>query len=209
MQAHSLKTQVYEGILNDILEGVYQPNSIINEKHLIDRYKVSKTPVREALVQLCSEGVLNNIPRFGYQVSVITPSEIVEMIEYRKVIEVASLEMCFDSLTEEQISELKELNECNKRLTDSQDAKLHWNANQEFHKKLGSFCENRYLIKSLEDSLKACTRISNQYFVKVWESHEEEDGDHYKLVQALEEKNLERAKQILIYDIELMKKKML
>ena len=209
MQMRSLKDQVYQGILNDILDGVYQPNTIINEKGLIEKYKVSKTPIREALVQLCGEGILNNIPRFGYQISMITPSEIVEMLEYRTIIEVAALEKCFYRITEAQLDELREINAYAQSIATTQNTREHWDINEKFHKVLCSFAENRYLQKSMEDAMKACTRIANQYFVKVWKENQEEDGNHYKLVKALEDKNFEKAKEILIMDIGLMREKML
>lgn len=209
MQGQSIKTQVYEGILKDILDGIYQANAIINEKTLIEKYGVSKTPVREALVQLCGEGILNNIPRFGYQLSVITPSEIIETIEFRKIIEVGALEICFDRLGEKQLRELRLLNEEAERTMDIPDIKIHWEQNQDFHRKLCSFCGNRYLQKSLDSSLNISTRIANQYFTKVWNEKEEEERDHFKLVKAIEEKNLASAKEILTYDIELMKNKVL
>lgn len=209
MRSRSLKDQVYQGILNDILDGIYQPNTIINEKQLIEKYKVSKTPIREALVQLCSEGILNNIPRFGYQISMITPSEMVEMVEYRTVIEVAALEKSFDTITEAQLEELRELNAYAKSIATTQNAREHWDTNEKFHKKLCSFAQNRFLQKSMEDAMKTCTRIANQYFVRVWQENQEEDGNHYKLVKALEEKNFELAKEILVGDIALIKEKIL
>lgn len=209
MQAQSLKEQVYQGILNDILEGVYQPNSIINEKYLIERYEVSKTPIREALVHLCSEGILHNIPRVGYQIAMITPSEIVEMIEYRTIIEIGSLELCFDKITEEQLEELRALNAYAMTLVGSQNPKSHWRVNETFHKTLCSFSQNRFLQKSLEDAMNACTRIANQYFVKLWKDNEKDDGNHFKLVQALEEHDFGKAKEILVLDIALMREKIL
>lgn len=145
----------------------------------------------------------------GYQISMITPREIVEMLEYRKIIEVGALEQCFFRITEAQMDELRELNDYARSIAGSQDAKDHWNINERFHKKLCSFSENRYLQKALDDSMKACTRIANQYFVKVWEENQEEDGNHYKLVKAMEEKDFETAKEILIYDIGMMRDKML
>jgi DNA-binding GntR family transcriptional regulator len=131
------------------------------------------------------------------------------MIEFRKIIEVGALEMSFDRLTASHLEELKELNRQAENISKSQDIKVHWEANQMFHRKLCSFCGNRYLQKSLDDSLNFCTRIANQYFIKVWESNEAEDGDHFKIVNSIENKNLEYAKEILIYDIELMKNKIL
>lgn len=198
----SIKTQVYEHVLRDILDGIYLPNAVINEKNLMEKFNVSKTPVREALVQLCSEGYMKNIPRFGYQVTMITPSEILEMIEFRKVIELGALERTIDLLTIENLAELKEMNRQVEEIDHRHEVKLHWALNQDFHKKLCSYSGNRYLQKALDDSLNVCSRISNQYYVKVWENEQEGAYNHKKVVQALEEKNLERAKVILAEDIE-------
>ncbi len=209
MQEQSLRDKVYEGISNDILDGIYAPNMIINEKGLIEKYHVSKTPVREALAQLCSEGILKNIPRFGYQISMITPSEIVETIEYRKIIEVGALESWCYNLTDEYIVELEKLNEYAKSMESCQDIKVHWKINERFHKKMCSFSGNRYLQKALDDSMKMCTRMANQYFIKVWGDKEKEDGNHYRLVKALQDGDQNLAKEILIYDIEMIRKKIL
>ncbi|WP_460641663.1 GntR family transcriptional regulator [Lacrimispora brassicae] len=210
MQGQSIKNQVYEGIMKDILDGVYQANDIINERTIIEKYGVSKTPVREALVQLCSEEVLNNIPRFGYQLTAILPSQIMEIIEYRKVIELGALELCFFRLTKEQINELKHQNEEAVRITDTKDSKIHWEANNLFHRTLCSYCGNSYIQKSLADAMNTCTRISNQYFTKLWNESKVTDGsNHVHLVEAIESGDLERAKAILIDDVESFKKEIL
>lgn len=210
MGNQSIKEQVYECVLKDVLDGVYQPNAVINEKHLMEQFHVSKTPVREALVQLCSEGYLKNIPRFGYQVTSITPSEIVEIIEYRKVIELAALEKAAKIMTQENLEELKEMNRQVSLVNNRHEAKLHWELNQNFHKKLCSFCSNRYLQKALDDSLKVCSRISNQYYVKVWEHEHEGAYNHRKIIKAIEDGEIQRAKEILSEDIdELLKNRVM
>lgn len=210
MQSQSIKSQVYEGMMKDILDGFYQANDIINEKKIMEKYGVSKTPVREALVQLCSEGVLNNIPRFGYQLTAILPGQIMEIIEYRKVIELGALEMCFSHLTEEQLGELKRQNEEAGLITYTKDSKIHWEANNRFHITLCGFCGNRYLQKALADTMNICTRISNQYFTKLWnESKVSDAGNHVRLVEAIEQGDLEKARMILGEDVEAFKNEIL
>ena len=63
-----LKDQIYENILNEIIDGNYRQNDIITERELIEKYGVSKSPVREALVELCNEKILESRPRMGYQI---------------------------------------------------------------------------------------------------------------------------------------------
>ena len=65
-QQESLKNMVYQAILNGIFTDEYKPNQIINEQELVQKFGCSKTPIREALVTLCNEGILRSFPRFGY-----------------------------------------------------------------------------------------------------------------------------------------------
>ena len=67
-QQESLKNMVYQAILNGIFTDEYKPNQIINEQELVQKFGCSKTPIREALVTLCNEGILHSFPRFGYQI---------------------------------------------------------------------------------------------------------------------------------------------
>ena len=66
MKKENLKKKVYDDVLQSIVRGEYSADDIISEGMLIEKYNVSKSPVREALVQLCSENVLKSIPRCGY-----------------------------------------------------------------------------------------------------------------------------------------------
>ena len=68
----SLKDSIYKAIMQDILSYEYKPNDILNEKALVEKYGCSKSPVREALLELCADNVLRSIPRYGYEVIRVT-----------------------------------------------------------------------------------------------------------------------------------------
>ena len=55
-QEMNLKEQIHHHLFSDIVNGVYTPGSILHEKNLMEKYGVSRAPIREALIQLCSEG---------------------------------------------------------------------------------------------------------------------------------------------------------
>ena len=63
----NLKAQIYTKIFEDIIRGEYGPEDVLREKALVEKFHVSKSPVREALIELCKEGVLRSIPRYGYE----------------------------------------------------------------------------------------------------------------------------------------------
>ena len=206
MKSQSVKELVYEGILNDILQGVYPANSILNERMLTEKYQVSKTPVREALVQLCSEGILKNIPRFGYQLPVITPAEINGIIEYRMMLECAALEKTIRIITNDEIDALVAHATSAVKLSQQKDITVHWETNMEFHMMLCSYCKNQFVEKALQDALKFCSRVATQYFNNTWEKSKLADSaGHMKLVEAIRSRNLEQARELLIVDINATK----
>ena len=104
-----LKDQVYEKILGEITIGKYHQNDIITERELIAKYGVSKSPVREALIELCKEEVLESRPRMGYQIRPITIREISDIVELRTILETAALRKTFQNLTDEKIEILCKL----------------------------------------------------------------------------------------------------
>lgn len=134
MKEPSLKEKVRNAILEGIFSGEYQPGDILNEKSLIEKYECSKSPVREALMTLCNERVLRNMPRYGYEVTRLTMDDINEMLEFRLYLEHGIVSRVIKSLTEPQIAALEPLNElC---LRDDLPPRKHWECNMDFHKAL-------------------------------------------------------------------------
>ncbi len=64
----SLKDHVYNYISQAINEGRLKPNEKINEKMIMEDLNISRTPVREAFLELSVEGYLENVPRKGFHV---------------------------------------------------------------------------------------------------------------------------------------------
>ena len=65
----SLSEQVYEYIVHQIKIGTLSFEEKINETDLIQQLGISRTPIREALIQLASDGILENVPRKGFYVN--------------------------------------------------------------------------------------------------------------------------------------------
>lgn len=79
----------------------------------------------------------------------------------------------------------------------------------EFHRKLCSFCDNSYLQKALEEALRICTRILNQYYTQSWKCGNEQNATcHEQIVRALRVKDLEKAKNILAKDLDAFREEL-
>ena len=93
-----LTDRVYREIYLDIINGEILPDEYITESQLIERFGVSKSPVREALIMLCNENVLECIPRRGYRVVLICRDELEQIVETRQALELFMFERAFPRL---------------------------------------------------------------------------------------------------------------
>ena len=84
---HSMRDQMYEALRGMIMKNTYRPNSILQIDHLAEEFGVSATPVREALVRLEAEGLVNLIPNKGAQVTDIKEEDIRNTWEMRQLLE--------------------------------------------------------------------------------------------------------------------------
>ena len=77
----TLAETIRQRLADDILRGVYPPGARLDENGLAKRFGLSRTPVREALRQLTSAGLVEMRPRRGVIVSLPTESTLAEMFE--------------------------------------------------------------------------------------------------------------------------------
>lgn len=191
----SISERIYSSVLNDILGDQYKPGEVLTERGLMEKYSCSKTTVREALVALCREGVVKNIPRYGYEVVRITVKEITDMLEYRYVLEKGCLELCIDRIGPAELARLRELNApcCDPAL--GSDMWSHWDHNKMFHLELISFAGNRFAYQSLGNVMDILKRAYAQYYWNKWTRINmiSDMKNHAVLIAALEQHDLARA----------------
>jgi len=185
-----LKKSVYNHIMEDILSYEFRPNDILNEKDLVERYGCSKSPVREALLTLCNEGVLRSIPRYGYEVVRITTDDIREMLQYRYILEGALLSFYYDKYTDRQIQQLEAIDaKCSES---DKDVWAHWAHNTNFHLKLLSFCNNNYAVDAF---IKTMDGLKRAYAQVYWNNLDDsslamDTRNHESIIQCLRNKDL-------------------
>lgn len=202
--AMSLKAQIHSQLLKDIVTGEYRPGDILNEKDLIERFGVSKSPIREALIELCNEKVLRSIPRYGYEVVRITRDEVNEILEFRILLECGYLERIWDSITPEDLEYLQRtMDDLYHVGSDEDDIFALWRYNSEFHLALISLAHNKYICDVLASAMKFLQRAYSQLY---WERRRstvslKHPERHDRILQAIRERNLPQAKEYLREDI--------
>ena len=191
----SLKQQVYNALFSDIINGNYPADTILTEKFLMEKYNVSRAPIREALTQLTGTRLLSSIPRQGYKILQPSAEQLLEVIRFRSALECSFLEMYRSYIDAAWIQELRSI--CiNYSNCPSGDFMSHWRYNCEFHLKLFSIYGNHYAYKLLEDAL----NIQTIFFVQ--KQHSASMDLHLALVDYLEKGEIKMAVSILKADIE-------
>jgi len=197
----TLKKTVYNAVFDDIVEGRYKANEIITEGALVEKYGVSKAPVREALIELCKDNILQSYPRLGYQIIPVTIKEIVDIIDFRVDLELSCLRRTAERITPEDLEELRK-NVVDVGANYAKEIAPHWLINTHFHLQLCRLSDNQYAYKMLEEALRQSARFVSQYFTAAWEESKESEGSyHVAIVDALCKHNLPRAEEMLRQDI--------
>ena len=195
----TLKDQVYQNVYDDIIAGYYSEEDIITEGSLIEKYQVSKSPVREALIQLCSENVLRSLPRLGYQVVTISHKDVLDIMEYRLLVESFAIDKAIANASDADFDYMLQLSEQAKNTTDIRESMLY---NAQFHLYICKLSGNEHLYSMMEMTMKRCNRYSAQHILDSWKKKEEGiPSYHYEITQAMRKKDGDLAKEMLKKDL--------
>ncbi|MCM3018198.1 DNA-binding GntR family transcriptional regulator [Priestia megaterium] len=105
---HSLKDHVYNYIASQIQDGTLLPNDKINEASICSQLNVSRTPVREALIKLASDNLLEYRPRRGFTVKEIDTPKKLEVFEIVGALDGLAAALSIDHLTEDDFTKMNE-----------------------------------------------------------------------------------------------------
>lgn len=147
--AGGLAEQAYRAIRNAIQEGQLEAGQRVPELELCSWLKVSRTPIREAMRRLQSDGMLVHAPGGGLQVAQHDLRAVAELYDVRERLEgtAAALAARFADATE--VHMLQAMLDLHSQWPD--DPKVHARGNTVFHEHIYRAAHNRFLIKSLQD----------------------------------------------------------
>jgi DNA-binding GntR family transcriptional regulator len=139
----------YDLILSAIESGELQPGARLRETELAERFGLSRTPVREALKRLETQGLVAHEPHHGAIVSQLDYSGIVELYFLRETLEGAAARLAAVHATSVEIDVMKEMVDFDRNVL--HDAQELARRNRTFHHQLYLSSRNRYLIQMLEN----------------------------------------------------------
>jgi len=138
----------YQTVLEAITNNQMKPGDRLSEYMVADWLKISRTPAREALRRLESEGLLAAHPRRGLVVATLDESAIYELYSAREVIESSVAAMAARFATDAQISSLTHMVAIESEMIETPDQMFAHN--RAFHQQISEAARNRYMVKFLQ-----------------------------------------------------------
>ena len=179
---------VYQAMRQAIVTCVIKPGERLNVEELSQKFGVSLTPVRGAIQQLATEGLIEIRPRSGTFVANLNYQEVDETFKIRCALECLAGEEAVRRISPEQIRRLKELlKSLKKKVVTDQDRKAHEKDNSELHQIIVEAAANRKL-QEMYNALNAHIKIVRIHAAETnWPVRmQEEQAEHEAIVAALE-----------------------
>ncbi len=103
----NLKDKAYDHILGKMLVGGMRPGARLSDIHLAREIGISRTPVREAIIQMETQGLVEQVDGIGPRIKVLSRPDLEETFELREMLEVAAICKAVLRITESELGELQ------------------------------------------------------------------------------------------------------
>ena len=191
----SLRIRVFNAIENAILDGEYKDGDSLNELKLSKELGVSRTPVREALMQLELEGLVKNVPNKGAVVIGVTEQDIHDIYEIRIRIEGLAARLCAENITDDELRALEQIVDLQEFYLLKNDTEQIWKLDSDFHKIIYDASRSRplrFTLSNFHNYIKKARDISVQTEGRA----EKTVAEHRAILDAIKEHNGSLSEQL-------------
>lgn len=196
-----LTDRAYHAIKQDILVCELAPGVNVTERELGVRYGLGKAPLREALIRLIHEGLLQSIPRSGYRVTPVTIQDVQDIFALRLLVEPAAARQAAGRIEETLLKELNELCRAGYTPGNRESESTFLRANRQFHVAIADASGNRRLARMLGQLLEETERLFH-LGLAVRDRTEEMKHEHEDLLAALVSGDADAAQSATIRQID-------
>lgn len=204
----SLRQKVYEQIKREIITCRLAPGEPLSEGQFVDRFQVSKTPIREALTSLQQDRLVEYIANRGFSVTPISLRDIQEIFEARAFYECTLFEWAVKYITREEIDRLEKFAQIEYNLADAQAVENYLQANLEFHLIIARTARNSRIFWHYNGLMNEAQRLiyldfKNSNILPAWHTSHSgitqalRSGDAASGIQAIQE-TLDQAKKRIL-----------
>jgi DNA-binding GntR family transcriptional regulator len=148
MTENTLAEQIADGLRRDILLGTLAPGALIKERDSSADLGVSRTPLREAIRILASEGLVVLRPSRSPVVANPSLQEITDDLVVMNTLEILGARLACTTATTEEITEISAQHELMLEISETADAVTYFEADMKFHRQITAASHNQSLIET-------------------------------------------------------------
>jgi DNA-binding GntR family transcriptional regulator len=207
--------RAYRALMQEIVSFTLSPGEDLDEATLVGRLGVSRTPVREALVRLAAEGLVQLVPNRGARVAPMGWNDIREHLEAFDVSQRLVTRWAALRRTDDQIEDMQTERLAFEKAFRQEDPVAMLDANFRFHAAIGAACRNSLIQRFYMQQLTADLRIArlamtNECFTSE-QAYRDHVGnivrEHREMVEAIRDRDADRAEELARSHADLARKR--
>jgi DNA-binding GntR family transcriptional regulator len=203
-QPESLAKMAYESIRSSILSAQWKIGELYNEKAIAADLGISRTPVREALLELASQDLIIFLPRRGLMVNRFNRRDVDEIFELRKAIELAAIEKITNTSPPLDLFQIEESLFKLRKAAKEKNYLAFMEADRLFHTSFSELTNNRRLIAIVEN-LRDMIHLMGYKALSLEGRAIEVIKEHQKIFEAVQKGRSDDARQALAYHLDQSK----
>ncbi len=192
----SLHEEVAARLRGMVFDRQLEPGAWIDEMALVERWHISRTPLREALKVLASEGLVTLVPRRGCQVVEMSEEDSAELFPVMAMLEGRCAYEAAQKATSGEIAELQALHDTLERHAAAGDIDGYYRANHLFHSRVQAIAANRWLDRTTGD-LRRFIRLLRGRQLHHEGRLEESIAEHRALIRAFAARDADGAQRVM------------
>lgn len=201
-----LARMAYNALRDSILSNTLTSGVIYNEQNLAKQLGISRTPVREALLELSSQGLMEFLPRKGVVVNTFKPEDVDEIFELRNIIESHAFLKACTHPKELDLPKIKEILKTQQRIASkNKGIENFMEKDREFHTVFARATGNRRLIGIMEN-IRDMIHIMGSYALFTEGRMKDVVQEHEKILDAVIRKDADTVLDLLALHLKKSKK---
>ena len=144
-----LRTQVYEYLRRELKQENLKPGMSVSMNEIMTKLGISRTPLRDALLQLQNEGFVTFLPQRGIRINELSKKDIENMYEMLGALDSRVLLAVFDRIGSPEIEQMKQINEEMGKNLAEQNFPRYWNLNTALHNVYLNLSTNELILNHI------------------------------------------------------------
>jgi DNA-binding GntR family transcriptional regulator len=192
--------QVFEQVVADILGGALRPRDHLSERYLVERFGVSRTPVREAIKRLFERGLVTNGPKGVAVVAEIDDDDVRKLYAVRVMIEGHAAPLVAANITAKEIAELRRINRAFAAALRKRDLARMLEVRAQFHALTAAATRNRWLAEMLVALRERAYAVRHLHWQDASRAAQTVTA-HEEIIEALESRDAKRYRDLVLAQI--------